>query len=163
MTAPDAPEATSGDALLATVTQALESATPGPWEWEHEAGNEVTVAVSSLAGPAVLCRYWPRTQAKNAEADAHLIAHAPEWLAALVALVEATRVAAYAEGTKAGRLQVADLLERTQHEDCWNVVGKFCPERCDSYGIYCTEAMVAYLRDPMSPTIPPREPEGGNP
>ncbi len=49
--------------------------TPGPWEWEHIPATPETIAVSTLRGPLVLCRYW---HGLTELPDAALIAAAPE-------------------------------------------------------------------------------------
>ncbi len=54
--------------------------TPGPWEWEHIPATPEAVAVSTLRGPLVLCRYW---HGVTELPDAALIAAAPEMLETL--------------------------------------------------------------------------------
>lgn len=55
-----------------------------PWQWIHTPATDQVIAVSTLSGPTVLCRYWPGFGAPDERltADARLIAAAPELLAA---------------------------------------------------------------------------------
>lgn len=57
---------------------------PNKWEWVNLPATDKSIAVSTLSGPTVLCRYWPGFGAPDERltADARLIAAAPELLAA---------------------------------------------------------------------------------
>lgn len=55
----------------------------GPWIWEHHPATKEAIAVSTLKGPTVLCRFWPVLADEHLDDDAKLIASAPELLAAL--------------------------------------------------------------------------------
>jgi hypothetical protein len=79
----------------ATIRDALAKATPGPWKWSMEDGS-----VMSLTGPkydydhVLWSEICPACQKRGgrctapSDEDARLIAHAPEWLAALLDEVE---------------------------------------------------------------------------
>lgn len=77
---PSAPLPLSTDALLAEVKAALAQITPWPWR----------LVVASSAGGRLLVRdASPQSHVQIFPVqDAEFIAHAPAWLAALVALVE---------------------------------------------------------------------------
>lgn len=77
---------TNTERLIHDVQEALAKATPGPWDIDptetsiHKAPTSRSGARSSV--------YVAQTRRISGDADAHLIAHAPEWLAALVAALQ---------------------------------------------------------------------------
>lgn len=99
------------DDLLATVREALAAATPGPWR-DVPMGSEGSVVL--VGGNTA--RTSRRVARAGEYADAHLIANAPTWLAALVAEVEkhATTADAMTELFKAKHEEANALRARIE-------------------------------------------------
>jgi hypothetical protein len=82
--------------LLEQIKEALANATPGPWRWNEEHGRDFTdegwSVINVWRGVAsnTVAELGPSEQ-EDPQADAHLIAHAPSWLSALVEVVERLR------------------------------------------------------------------------
>jgi hypothetical protein len=72
------------DTLIREVQQALDKATPGPWEAYDNYVKIGSVLVEITSG---------NPSDADSSNDTHLIAHAPEWLTALLAVVQAQQTA----------------------------------------------------------------------
>ena len=106
--------------LLDDVETALAKATPGNWAqvWRGKDGS-FTVAIEGGPndGMVIASRNILEHRANESLANAHLIAHAPEWLSALLARVR-TAEAAYAK-------------EHRVHSDLLGLLSEFYPGGAD--------------------------------
>ena len=103
--------------------------TPGPWKWERRIDEGATIAVWSLRGPRVLCRWWEGIgHTEDAQADARLIAAAPELLDLVCCLVHQVDTLNYCEWCRqhAPRDRSGiEIIGRVKHpEDCTYVVAR---------------------------------------
>jgi len=76
---------------IAEIREALEKATPGPWEYEMWQGMADVYPTSGKRVP--ICQLWTKTEEpmENGDNNAHLIANAPEWLRFLLSELERER------------------------------------------------------------------------
>lgn len=108
---------------IAEIREALEKATPGPWEYEMWEGYADVYPTTGRHVP--ICQLWTKTEEpmENAENNAHLIANAPEWLGFLLDELERLE-REYAEE----REKMIKALKFYANEDNWRstrfVVGR---------------------------------------
>lgn len=90
-------ESRAGGLELDAIAARLKTATPGPWHWTDGVGDELR-ALRATDG-LIVCdfgdatQYYPTEGSEPNDADAELIAHAPEDIAALLAEVAVLRTA----------------------------------------------------------------------